>query len=121
MHKERDPRVVKIAEKLAEVQPYGFEYVKSGPSAADYHAALLAVETLDAEAEWEYNIECLDLVTGHTSYWRPLWEPDAEWLQKKLDARKEYDRKLLNVPNGGPLEYEHKLVKRRKPGRVEDV
>ena len=48
MHKERDPRVVAVAEKLAMAQPYGFEHVKSGPSAADYHAALIAVQTLDA-------------------------------------------------------------------------
>lgn len=121
MSRVRDPRVVKIAEKLAKEQPYGFEHMKVGPSAADYHAALIAVNTLDEEAEWEYNIECTDLVTGHTRFYRPLWEPNTEWLQKKLDERKEYDRKLLNAPNGGPLEYEHKLVKRRKPGKVEDV
>jgi hypothetical protein len=78
-------------------------------------------ETPVFEDPYEYNIETLDLVTGHTHLWRQLWEPNTEWLQRKLDERKAYDRKLLNAPNGGPLEYENKLVKRRKPGRVEDV
>lgn len=73
------------------------------------------------EVEYEYNIECLDLVTGHTSLWRTSWEPNTDWLQKKLDGRKEYDQKLLNVPNGGPLEYSYRLVKRRKAGRIENV
>jgi hypothetical protein len=36
-----------VANALAQAQPYGFEYVKGGPSASDYHAALIAVRTLD--------------------------------------------------------------------------
>jgi len=71
--------------------------------------------------EYEYNIETLDLVTGHTHIWRERWEADTEWLQRKLDERNAYDRKLLNIPGGGPLEYTHRLVKRRKAGGIEDV
>jgi hypothetical protein len=71
--------------------------------------------------EYEYNIETLDLVTGHTHMWRERWEHDTEWLQRKLDERHAYDRKLLNIPGGGPVEYTHRLVKRRKAGRIEDV
>ena len=120
MSNPRDPRVVAIAEKLAEVQPYGFEHMKVGPSAADYHAALLAVKTLDEQAEYEYNIETTDLITGHTHLLRTLWESDTDWLERKKEVLDDNDRALLNA-GGGALEYTRRLVKRRKAGGIEDV
>lgn len=81
-----------------------------------YESAVLLVED-----PYEYNIESTDLVTEKTHLYRGIWEPDTEWLQRELDERNAYDRKLLNIPGGGPLEYSRKLVKRRKAGEVEDA
>lgn len=109
MPRERDPRVVKVAEKLAAAQPYGFEYVKSGPSAADYHAAIIAVKTLDEEAEYEYAIA--------TDEWVAQWGSLDE-CQTELD-------RIHNPEVWGALPVRHKLkykiVKRRKAGEIEDV
>lgn len=67
---ERDPRVVAVAERLSLAQPYGVR-VTNGPSAADYHAAIVAVKTLDEMAQGTFKFEqrhyvCLHCLTGIT-------------------------------------------------------
>lgn len=72
-----------------------------------------------AEDPYEYNIEGTDLITGKVHLWRELWEPNTDWLKRKLEERDDYDRKLLNA--GGTLEYSRRMVKRRKAGEIEDA
>jgi len=38
------------------------------------------------EDGYEYNIETTDLITGHTSMHRSLWEPHTEWLERRMKA-----------------------------------
>lgn len=80
MTRERDPRVVAIAEALSLAYPYGFEYVKNGPSAADYHAAIIAVKTLDGDVEYEYNLR----VEGDIFY--SIWSTEKQMIDLWLDG-----------------------------------
>lgn len=115
----RDPRVVKIAEKLFEAMPYGFEHMKVGPGAADYHAALIAVNTLDEQAEYEYSILWTHIETGEE-----VPELCIEWAtQEKAEAAlKKYNETVSEAEkNGGKGYYTGSVVKRRKAGRIEDV
>jgi len=84
-----------------------------------WQAAEEVLDAMESEAAWEYNIETTDLITGHTSLLRALWEPDTDWLERKMKTLADYDAQLLNA--GGELEYTRRLVKRRKAGKVEDV
>lgn len=108
MSEERDPRVVAIAENLAEVQPYGgaefsaFDFRKKVPSAADYHAALLAVKTLDGMAEYEYGIEVSASRAEGGVFYYDEWYKTPEEAQAVL------------------MEFQ-RVVKRRKAGQVEDA
>lgn len=77
-------------------------------------------EVRPAEDPYEYNIEITDLITGHTHMLRDLWEPKTDWLERKVAMMDEDDRALLDAGDE-PLEFTHKLVKRRKVGKVEDV
>lgn len=98
-------------------QPYGFEYVKSGPSAADYHAAIIAVKTLDEAAEYEYSILWTHIETGEE-----VPELCIEWnTQEKADAAlKKYNEKVSEAEKtGGQGYYTGTIVKRRKPGKIE--
>jgi len=72
-----------------------------------------------AEDPYEYNIEYTDERTGKSHLHRQTWEPDTEWLKRKVEDAEAYDRKLLNA--GGSLEYSRRLVKRRKAGEIEDA
>lgn len=68
---ERDPRVMAVAERLAEAQPYGARVRNGWPSAADYHAAIIAVQTLDGLKQGtvkhrERHYVCLHCLTGIT-------------------------------------------------------
>jgi hypothetical protein len=113
MHKERDPRIVAVAEKLALAYPYGFEYVKSGPSAADYHAALIAVQTLDEMGDWEYAIEETKIGVGSVimgGRWSPYFD-NCVMTKERLERwhRDHY------VATTGREWYSYKVVKRRKP------
>lgn len=113
MHKERDPRVVAVAEKLALAYPYGFEYVKSGPSAADYHAALIAVQTLDEMGDWEYAVEETKIEYGNgliIGYWSPYLE---NCIALKKDMEKRHEDHYVKLT--GKHWYSYRLVKRRKP------
>ena len=104
---ERDPRVVKVAERLALAYPYGFEYVKSGPSGADYHAAIIAVKALDEDVEYEYAVQ---IITGpRAGDLVPLWS-DRKDRQDFIDDLYEYSDA-----------HNYKLVKRRNAGPVEDA
>lgn len=111
MARERDPRVVKIAEKLAMAQPYGFEYVKSGPSAADYHAALLAVKVIDEDVEYEYNIEAHDLDRDKRRV-DGFWVDDPAKLDLGLENLRKHQQNYVDY--GGYVHVEYKIVKRRK-------
>lgn len=115
MHKERDPRVVAVAEKLALAYPYGFVRVKNGPSAADYHAALIAVQTLDDvnDVEWEYNIQTTD-DDGEVFIYFAEWSLRAEGVEKDLAELVQWDK---DVDTG----YSRALVRRRRAGKVEVV
>lgn len=71
------------------------------------------------KVEYEYNIEHTDLMTGRVWLHSAMWEPNPDWLKRKLEERDDYDRKLLNIPRGGGLEYSRRLVKRVVAGPVE--
>lgn len=118
MSEERDPRVVAVAEKLALAYPYGFNYVKSGPSGADYHAAIVAVKALDEMAEYEYSVVetylLLDQDTSEPHHWYDKAKAE-EWL-KSCEAA--YASARLE---GKPVNFTSKIVKRRKAGKVEDA
>jgi hypothetical protein len=117
MSKERDPRVVAVAENLALAYPYGFERVKNGPSGADYHAALIAVKTLDEMAEYEYAVQVHQddpnrwvvigriLAYGEGPYWG-----SKVTMEEHIERQREYwtDRTF-------------RLVQRVKAGRIENV
>lgn len=66
-----DPRVMAVAERLAEAQPYGARVRNGWPSAADYHAAQIAVQTLDGLKQGtvkhrQRHYVCLSCLTGIT-------------------------------------------------------
>lgn len=115
--KERDPRVVAIAEKLVEVQPYGKDFRKTVPSVADYHAALIAVRTLDGMAEYEYALQMKDIFGNWRETSDPMlrgWSHPVIWADKESrEELGEWCRKEL-----GP---DFRVVKRRKAGPVENA
>lgn len=95
--------------------PVKGSYDLSVDEAKKLHAFL---EEVIVPVEYEYNIEFADLRAGKVHLFRDTWEPQADWLSRKVSELDEYDRKLLNIGEGG-LEYSHRLVKRRKAGEVE--
>lgn len=64
------------------------------------------------EDPYEYNVEYTDLITGTVWLYRSLWEPNADWLKKKMAEAE---------ANVHKLDYTSRLVKRRKAGPVEDA
>lgn len=114
--KPRDPRVEAIAAKLVEIQPYGKDFRKTEPSVADYHAALIAVRTLDEMAEFEYSIESHDLDKDVRSV-DPFWKSSPADLETPLKRLRAHQQSYVDY--GGYIHAEYKIVKRRKQGYVD--
>jgi len=116
MTKERDPRVVTIAKELVKIQPYGKDWRKTQPSAADYHAALIAVRTLDEQAEYEYSIAMRRTDIEDDWHVGLSWKADLERERRGMEA-------MQRVCKEQNVQMEYKLVKRLKPREVvvEDV
>lgn len=113
MPTQRDPRVTAIANELAKIQPYGKDFRKTEPSAADYHAALIAVRTLDEMTEFEYTIEYHDLDKDERSV-RSFWVDDPAKLEVGLVNLRKHQQSHIDY--GGRAHAEYKIVKRRKQG-----
>lgn len=90
-------------------------FVESIPALVELLQKASGIKT--PKVEYEYNIETTDLITGKVRFNRDTWEPNTDWLKRKLAEAEAYDRKLLNA--GGGLEYKRRLVKRVKAGQVE--
>ena len=121
MDKQRDPRVQAIADKLARDCPYGSSetYKVGAPtSAADYHAARIAVKTLDEMAEYEYNIERTSLEHGTSHVQYHVWF-SKDVAEDELSGFIEAEE--IHEAEHGYRYATYRLVKRRKAGEVEDA
>jgi hypothetical protein len=115
MSKARSPQVVAIAEKLARDCPYGSSdtyKIGAPPSAADYHAARIALRTLEEIGEYEYAVWHS---FPHSENLRDYSYVVGAWGGKDERTR------MLKALDTNDVTGEYKLIKRRKAGPHEDV
>jgi hypothetical protein len=120
MSNPRDPQVVAIAQKLARDCPYGSSdtyVIGAPPSAADYHAARIALRTLEEIDGYEYSMATI----GLDGDWKVVGDVMDRYNKNPIWRDREITQKMVNWYINDSPHSDFKLVKRRKAGRIEDV